>query len=217
MMADGNVPKAAFDPARYLTKVKGADYLEVKWRLVWLRDQYPDSRIETDLIAHSGNQAIFKATVTVMRNVGEIGGSATGWGSEDAGNFANYIEKAETKAIGRALAALGFGTQFCDDMVYGAAEGHVVDAPVHRGPQPTAMFSNGRPQQNREQQSAAPSPKQLSFIRSVARELRMDEGALNQLTQELVGADVDQISRRDASVVIEALKARQGEQGGYQR
>lgn len=203
------LPATPFDPSRYLTKVKGSDYLEVKWRLVWLRDQHPDATIETDLFAHSGNHAIFRAQVTLP-----TGASATGWGSEDASTFANYIEKAETKAIGRALAALGFGTQFCDDMVYGAAEGHVVDAPVNRngGAQPTALFANGRPQAVRDDaRDHAPSPKQMSFIRSVARELKMDEAALNLFTQELVSADVDQISRRDASTVIEALKGRQQE------
>jgi hypothetical protein len=203
------LPATPFDPSRYLTKVKGSDYLEVKWRLVWLRDQHPDATIETDLVAHSGNHAIFRAQVTLP-----TGASATGWGSEDASTFANYIEKAETKAIGRALAALGFGTQFCDDMVYGAAEGHVVDAPVNRGggAQPTALFGNGRPQAVRDDaRDHAPSPKQMSFIRSVARELKMDEAALNQFTQELVNAEVEQISRRDASAVIEALKARQQE------
>lgn len=201
------LPAPAFDPNRYLTKVKGSDYLEVKWRLVWLRDQHPDATIETDLIAHNGNHAIFRAQITLP-----TGGAATGWGSEDISGFQNYIEKAETKAIGRALAALGFGTQFCDDMVYGAAEGHVVDAPVNRGggSQPTALFGNGRPQAAREDgRDHMPSAKQLSFIRSVARELKMDEAALNEFTQDLVSADLEQISRRDASVVIEALKGRQ--------
>ncbi|MGN6483218.1 MAG: hypothetical protein ACTHMX_02335, partial [Thermomicrobiales bacterium] len=72
------LPAPAFDPGRYLTKVKGSDYLEVKWRLVWLRDQHPDATIETDLVAHTGNQAIFRAQVTLP-----TGASATGWGSED--------------------------------------------------------------------------------------------------------------------------------------
>lgn len=204
------LPAQAFDPGSHLMKVKGNDYLEVKWRLVWLRDQHPDATIETELVSHIGNQAIFRAQIVLP-----TGGSATGWGSEDINGFQNYIEKAETKAIGRALAALGFGTQFCDDMVYGAAEGHVVDAPVNRGgggAQPTELFGrgNGRPQAMREEpRDYAPSAKQLSFIRSVARDLKMDEAAINAFTQELVNADLEQITRRDASVVIEALKGRQ--------
>ncbi|HKG29607.1 MAG TPA: hypothetical protein VKB01_10775, partial [Thermomicrobiales bacterium] len=39
---------------------------------------------------------------------------ATGYGSETASDFPDFIEKAETKAIGRALNALGYGAQFGD-------------------------------------------------------------------------------------------------------
>ena len=91
-----------FEPARYLTRISGSDYLEVKWRLVWMRDQHPDATIETQLVSHSDNTAVFRAMVSIPG-----GGSATGWGSESAGDFRDYLEKAETKAIGRALAALG--------------------------------------------------------------------------------------------------------------
>ncbi len=54
--------------------------------------------------------AVFRAEV-ILPN----GGRATGYGSEAQADFADYIEKAETKAIGRALAALGYGTQFALD------------------------------------------------------------------------------------------------------
>ena len=43
------------------------------------------------------------------------GGSATGYGSETAKDFGDFIEKAETKALGRALIALGYGTQFAQE------------------------------------------------------------------------------------------------------
>src|SRR5215218_411141 len=118
--------QVSFDPSQYLTKVGSADYLEVKWRLVWLRTVAPNAEIDTELMSFPGEpEAVFKATVTIPG-----GGKATGWGSEDAGDFGDYLEKAETKAIGRALAALGFGTQFAPDHDFGAVNGKVVDAPV---------------------------------------------------------------------------------------
>jgi hypothetical protein len=59
-----------------------------------------------------------------------VGGMATGTKSEKAASFPDFIEKAETGAIGRALAALGFGTQFTGDEW---EESHrIVDAPVDR-------------------------------------------------------------------------------------
>jgi hypothetical protein len=56
------------------------------------------------------------------------GGRATGYGTETAADFADYCERAETRALGRSLAALGIGTQFVgQDLTEGA---HVADAPV---------------------------------------------------------------------------------------
>ena len=46
-----------FDPTRYLTRVNGSEYLEVKWRLVWLRDRHPDATVETELVSHHDNTA----------------------------------------------------------------------------------------------------------------------------------------------------------------
>src|SRR3546814_7260726 len=62
---------------------------------------------------------------------GLIQNRATGYGSETPKDFGDYIEKAETKAIGRALGALGFGTQFTDDFDEGHernGERNVVDS-----------------------------------------------------------------------------------------
>ena len=102
-----------FDPTPFIRQLRGrgggADYLDVKWRLLWLRKEHPDAEIVTELVQHDPQMAIFKATVTVP-----TGGKATGYGSETASDFPDFIEKAETKAIGRALNALGYGAQFGD-------------------------------------------------------------------------------------------------------
>ena len=96
-----------FDPAQYLSNFDGKDYLEVKWRLLWLRSQHPEARITTEIVQHNEESgfALFRAEVEVP-----TGGKATGWGSETVRDFHDYIEAAETKALGRALAALGYGT-----------------------------------------------------------------------------------------------------------
>ncbi len=199
---------ASFDPSRYLSKVKGSDYLEVKWRLVWLRDMFPDATIETDLVSHSGNQAVFRAKVSVPN-----GASATGWGSEDASGFANYIEKAETKAIGRALAALGFGTQFCPDFDYGSEEGQVVDAPVSRDRinGPTSMFEgrNVSPDQ-------MATTKQLGLIQAIGREQKLNAQMISEIVQGLTGSTLDKLSRHEASRVIDEFQARQSKRDNLQ-
>ncbi len=107
-----------FDPRSHLRRmnVRGreVDYLDVKWRLVWLRSDHPDAHITTDLVSHDGKLAVFHAEVVLPS-----GGRASGYGSETARDFPDYIEKAETKAIGRALLALGYGTQFALDYEMG--------------------------------------------------------------------------------------------------
>jgi len=112
-----------FDPTRHLRQLRGrggnADYLDVKWRLVWLRSEHPDAQIATEHVTITSDMAIFKAQVAIPG-----GGSATGYGSETSKDFTDFIEKAETKALGRALIALGYGTPYSQEF----GEDEVVDA-----------------------------------------------------------------------------------------
>lgn len=191
-----------FEPAKFLTRVNGSEYLEVKWRLVWLRDRHPEAQVETELVSHQGDMAVFRARVVIPD-----GGSATGWGSESAGDFRDYLEKAETKAIGRALAALGFGTQFCPDHEFGAMTGRVVDAPVK-----VSRFSRGQPNDERPAAAAGPAPeqaatqRQLRYMQAVAREAGFDTQALDELSAREFGSPAMSLSRRDASALIDLIQ-----------
>src|SRR5215212_9059311 len=186
-----------FEPARYLTRISGSDYLEVKWRLVWMRDQHPDATIETQLMSHSDNTAVFRALVSIPG-----GGSATGWGSESAGDFRDYLEKAETKAIGRALAALGFGTQFCPDFEFGAAAGRVVDSPIDfassRGRQTANATATDGDRRIANLQQAATS-RQLKFIQAIGREANLSDEQIDEEATRLYGRPVADLDRRAAS------------------
>jgi hypothetical protein len=196
----------AFDPSKHLCKVGGGDYLEVKWRLVWLRDRHPDASIVTDLVSHSEDLAVFRATVTVPG-----GGSATGWGSEGPNDFRDYIEKAETKAIGRALAALGFGTQFCPDFEFGATAGRVVDTPIvfasSRGRQAANASAADGDRRIANLQQAATS-RQLKFIQAIGREAHLSDEQIDDEAKRLYGCGVADLDRRGASALIEHLQQR---------
>ena len=195
-----------FEPARFLTRVNGSDYLEVKWRLVWLRDQHPDATVETELVSHNENTAVFRARVAIPG-----AGSSTGWGSETAGDFRDYLEKAETKALGRALAALGFGTQFCPDFEFGAAVGRVVDAPVKVASQSRSTASAGR-QDTASVAAIGPdqpaTQRQLRYLQAVAREAGIDGGALDERAMQEFGVQAAALSRRDASALIDLIQSR---------
>src|SRR5579884_2577325 len=147
----------SFNPNEHLMQIKSGqtskDYLPVQWRLVWFRSLCPQGTIETELVLLDLDReteeevfvwnnekrcsekviktakgiAIFRATVKDGK-----GGVATGTKTEKAASFADWVEKAETGAIGRALAALGYGTQFTGDEFN---ENHrIVDSPVERVP-----------------------------------------------------------------------------------
>ncbi len=189
-----------FDPRRFVTRVGGADYLEVKWRVLWLRTQHPDAVITTELISHENTVAVFKAHVSIPG-----GGSSTGWGSEGYDDFRDYLEKAETTALGRALAALGFGTQFTPDFDFAEGQDKVVDAPVRLARQRQLVdLSEERRGQVAERQSM--TDRQMSFIRQMAREKGMSDQAVDEQVSELFGKRFDQLDRRDASAYIERLK-----------
>jgi hypothetical protein len=57
--------KPEFDPTRHLTKIQGKNYLEVKWRLVWMRSEHPDWSIETEPVEINTEKkyVIFSSTV----------------------------------------------------------------------------------------------------------------------------------------------------------
>ncbi|HEX5163841.1 MAG TPA: hypothetical protein VFV93_00490, partial [Thermomicrobiales bacterium] len=165
-----------------------------KWRLVWLRDTHPDAQIETELVQHQNQMAVFRARVTIPS-----GASATGWGSEGADDFGDYLEKAETKALGRALAALGFGTQFCPDYDFGAERQRVVDSPVDIRSGRTSGSANGSRQEA--------TPRQVKYLYAVAREVGLSNDELEERSQEGFGCTISELSRRDISTLIEQIQA----------
>lgn len=120
--------KKSFNPEDYLTKIKKNDYLEVKWRIKWFRHDHPGGNIDTTPMV-IGDATIIKATVADGNGVALASGIATVRAAESKNITwaGREFEKAETAAIGRALAVAGFGTQFTDDFDEGD---YLADSPV---------------------------------------------------------------------------------------
>jgi hypothetical protein len=212
--SDTGRSRTPFNPNEHLTQLQTRDglrdYLPVQWRLVWFREQCPEGSIETEMlhldldreteeelliwnnekkqnekvVKHAKGFVIFKAVVKDGK-----GGVGTGTKSEKAASFPDYIEKAETGAIGRALAALGYGTQFAPEL---DEEHRIVDSPVDRhapatrgnggkaatSTRPTVVTGNGK--MVREGQSSPPAEiapdapateQQLASIRRLCERL----------------------------------------------
>lgn len=107
-----------------ILKLKGKDYLPVQQRMIWFREEKPDYAIETEPVTVDATHAVFKATI--KDSTGRV--LATAHKTETKQGFQDFIEKAETGSIGRALALIGYGTQFAVEMDEG--DERVVDAPV---------------------------------------------------------------------------------------
>jgi hypothetical protein len=92
---------AQFDPAYYAP---------VADRITLFFKAYPTGRIVTELVSRTERDVVFKALVYRGRDDAEP--AATGWAAEREGdgeiNLVACLENAETSAVGRALANLGF-------------------------------------------------------------------------------------------------------------
>jgi hypothetical protein len=184
--------------------LRGKDYLPVAARLQWFRDQYPNGIITTEHIEITDQRAVFRAMITRVGEGGEVLGSSSGYGSETPGDFRDYIEKSETKAIGRALGTLGYGTQF----TYEFDEGErIVDTP-QRPPAPPPSRNNGQPSGPASPGLAA-TDRQRGLIQALARDLKIDDEALDGRCIERFGVPLSDISRQDASAIIDSLKEAQ--------
>lgn len=162
-----------------LLNLRGKEYLEVKYRLVWFREDHPDWSIETDLLSVTDVSAYAKATIR-----DEKGRTiATSHKFESIQGFPDFIEKAETGAIGRALALIGYGTQFCADEL---DEGQrIVDAPANPVLRNTGQGSSGRvirnsppkPQPQDMQNMQKQSPETAEAAAPTEKEGSEDAGA----------------------------------------
>lgn len=155
----------AFDPKKHLITIRGRDgerlYMPVSGRVLAFRDVHPDGQVVTHVLSHE--PILVRAEVWVGDRL-----LATGHGSvprvERAVWTGREYEKAETAAVGRALAFAGFGTEYepqadADDLAY------LADTPVPAAapPAPIAVVPQPpRPADTRAGQSppaaAAASP-----------------------------------------------------------
>ena len=131
-----------FDPNKYMLKLPRnkkvtlnngqikwekveTDYLPVAPRIAWFRKDHPDWSIVTRAIQSANKAVVMKAVIK------DAGGRviATARKKETESGFHDYIEKAETGAVGRALAMCGYGTLQAPEFDEGE---RLADSPVTR-------------------------------------------------------------------------------------
>lgn len=111
-----------------LINLKGKDYLMVAYRLQWLTEDVESYTIKTRATTATPETATVEAEISIFDTAGKLVKSAMARKTESKAQFGDFEEKAETGAIGRALAMLGFGTQHA---IADLDEGdRIVDSPV---------------------------------------------------------------------------------------
>lgn len=222
-----------FNPNEHLLRIQGKDYLPVRWRLVWFhqatgsRAGYVTVELEHDrqngfakffTIAWDGNDETWRHVNIRGVELDVCGRVATGEGSETRADFNDYYEKAATKALGRALAGLSFGTQFAPEL---DEKQRIVDSPVERPNRgaPSGMGRAGASETAARTPAKASAPafaavpeapagehaevdgeqpaneQQLISIRKLCAALGREEPAPNVLTFTGAGALIRQLSR----------------------
>ena len=178
-----------FNPKEHMMNLKGKEYLEVKWRLVWFREDHPNWQIDTTLLTSDDKSALFACKI-----YDETGRQiSSGHGSESVRDFGDFIEKAETKSIGRALAMLGYGTQFAPELEEGE---RIVDAPVDRKPKAEPKAE--------PKKEAPPKPKELDYVlpEGIFKGLTIAQVYKNKKVPDLIA---DANTRKD-DFVINAIR-----------
>jgi hypothetical protein len=94
------------------TRDRFEDYVPVAERLEKFYQTYPDGRVTTSIVEHSIESGFVLMRAEVYRAADDAAPAATGHAFEVRGesyvNKTSYVENAETSAVGRALALLGF-------------------------------------------------------------------------------------------------------------
>lgn len=172
------IPRPYFDPSEHMQTIgkgdKAGEYLAVKWRVVWLRQEHPDAYITTTMLEHdqAAGVAVFKAEVGwyQLRPDAEteqfVHIHATAHGSEQRTHFPEYLEKAETKSVGRALAMLGYGTAEAMELDEGEELHGLAESPVQR----RSSGANGRSSSRQPQPAQAQARRPARTAEQVAAE-----------------------------------------------
>lgn len=152
-----------------LLNLKGKPYLQVAHRLVWFREEKPAYGITCELVQVSETQTLARATIT-DENGRTI---AQAHKRETEENFSDHTEKAETGAVGRALAMLGYGTQFEPDLDEGD---RLADAPIQIAKKETKNANatsvkadvSGKASADKRSEGVRPTVRQLPNVSSVS-------------------------------------------------
>lgn len=177
-----------------------SNYETVETRLARFWEQYPDGRLETTLMNYDGDSCIVRTVVWKHRD--DVNPTATGYAHEihtDRGvNMTSFIENCETSSLGRCLSNMGLAKQ-------GARPSREEMQKVERqGGQVAPSGSNVH-----TPSGAFATPKQIGYIKKLAKDAGLDDLRLLELIQRELNSDeavLEMLKSHEASKIIEVLK-----------
>ena len=119
-----------FNPKDHFLNLKGKQYLPVAPRIAWFREDHADWTINTYPVPELSGADYVTCAAEILDGEGRL--IAKAHKTEHEKHFPDFREKAETGAIGRALALCGYGTLFAQELeepVTPAGDIRIVDAP----------------------------------------------------------------------------------------
>lgn len=185
------------------------DYETVEDRLARFWADHPNGRIATAMMNYDGDTCVFRAEVYFDATQAQP--TAVGYAEEIRGsspvNKTSFVENCETSAIGRALANCAYAT-------HGKRPSREEMGKVQR-----AGGGNLAPQSEPSPVASdhittigglkAATPKQVGYMKALAKKLSLDEEGLFNYVQQVLASDAavpEALTIAEANRVIDALK-----------
>ena len=183
-----------------------SNYETVESRLARFWEAHPNGRVRTQMLNYTGDACVFYAELYAERD--DTNPVATGWAEEiktDRGvNATSFVENCETSAIGRACANFVFATQ-------GKRPSREEMAKVSRAEYPNTGHVSPAPSGASEHvpRGAFATPKQIGYIKKLAKDAGLDDLRLLELIQRTLNSDeavLELLKSHEASAIIAVLK-----------
>jgi hypothetical protein len=187
-----------------------SNYETVEQRLVRFWATFPDGRIETCMMNYDGDSCIFRAEL--YRHADDAKPMSVGYAHEqrsDRGvNMTSWCENGETSAIGRAISNSPIQSQGNGPRPSRQEMEKV--ARLGGNLAPTTDRPAGQPStQEHVPRGAFATPKQIGYIKKLAKDEGLDDLRLLELIHRELGDDsavLELLKSHEASKIIEVLK-----------
>lgn len=177
-----------------------SNYETVEQRLVRFWEAFPNGRIETCMMNYDGDSCVFRAEL--YRHFDDVKPMSVGYAheqrSERGVNMTSWCENGETSAIGRAISN-------------SPIQGQGNSPRPSRQEMEKVQRLGGTPQPSSREHTpsgAFATPKQIGYIKKLAKDAGMDDLALLELIHEKLddSKTLELLRSQEASAIIEALR-----------